>query len=53
MKKKGEACGELDGRIFPEARFLSRKSSVALHSLGERGYTFLIFREKESSRLTL
>ena len=51
MKKKGEACGELDRQIFPEARFSSRKSSVALRSLRERGYTFLIFGVKELSRL--
>ena len=51
MKEKGEACGELDGQIFPEARFSSRKSSVALHSSGERGYIFPIFRVKELSRL--
>ena len=50
-KKKGEAWGELDGRIFPDARFSSRKSSVAFCSSGERGYTFLIFGVKESSRL--
>ena len=49
-KKKGEACGELDGQIFPEARFSSRKSSVAFRSSGERGYTFLIFGVKVSSR---
>ena len=36
-KKNGEAWGELDGRIFPEARFSSRKSLVALRSSGERG----------------
>ena len=29
MKKKGEAWGELEGWIFSEARFSSRKSSVA------------------------
>ena len=51
MKKKGDACGELDGRIFPEARFSFRKSSVAFRSLGERGYTFPIFGVKASSRL--
>ena len=51
MKKKGDACGELDGRIFPEVGFLSRKSLVALCSSGERGYTFPIFGVKASSRL--
>ena len=51
MMKKGDACGELDGRIFPEARFLSRKSLVALCLSGERGYIFPIFGVKASSRL--
>jgi hypothetical protein len=35
-KKKGAAWGELDGRIFPVARFSSRKVSVAALSSGER-----------------
>ena len=51
MKKKGDACGELDRRIFPEVRFSSRKSSVALRSSGERGYTFPIFGVKALARL--
>ena len=37
MKKKGEAWGELEGWIFPEARFSSRKSSVAFFSSRENG----------------
>ena len=51
MKKKGDACSELDGQIFLEARFSSRKSSVAFRSPGKRGYTFPIFGVKVSSRL--
>ena len=50
-KEERRGLGELDGQIFPEARFSSRKSSVALRSSGERGYTFLIFGVKASSRL--
>ena len=51
LTKKGDACGELDRRIFLEMRFSSRKSSVAFHSSGERGYTFPIFGVKVLSRL--
>ena len=41
-KKKGDACGELEGQILPALRFSSRKSSVTFCSLGEREYTLLI-----------
>ena len=51
MKKTGDACGELEGQILPVLRFSSRKSSVALHSLGEREYTLLILGLKVLSRL--
>ena len=36
-REKRDACGELDGWIFPEARFLLRKSLVAFHSSEEMG----------------
>ena len=51
MKKKGDACGELEERILPVLRFLSRKSSIAFHSSGEREYTLLILDLKVLSRL--
>ena len=51
MKKKSNACEKLDGQTFPKARFSLRKSSVALNSSGERGYTFPIFGIKVLLRL--
>ena len=51
MKKKEDACGELEGWILPVFRFPSRKSSVAFHSSGEREFTLLILGLKVLSRL--
>ena len=51
MKKKGDACGELEEQILPVLRFSSRKSSIAFRSLGERKYTLLILGLKVLSRL--
>ena len=50
-EKKGEAWGELEGQIFPEARFSSRKSSVAFFLSGDNGQIFPIFGMKVPSRL--
>ena len=50
MKKKGNACGELEGQILPVLRFSSRKSFVAFLSSGEREYTLLILGLKVSLR---
>ena len=36
-KEERDAWGELEGRIFPVAKFSSRKSSVAFFSSGESG----------------
>ena len=49
-KKKGDACGELEGRILPVFRFSSRKTFVAFRSSGEREYTLPILGLKVSSR---
>ena len=51
MKKKGNACGELEGQILPVLRFSSRKSFVAFLSSGEREYTLPILGLKALSRL--
>ena len=51
MKKKGNTCGELEGQILLVFRFLSRMSSVAFRSSGEREYTLPILGLKDLSRL--
>ena len=51
MKRKGDACGEDKGRIFPDLRCLSMNSSVAFRLSGERGYTLPTFGMNESFML--
>ena len=51
MKKNGEACRELEGQIFSEARCSSMKFSVAFCSSGVRGYNFPILGTKLLLRL--
>ena len=48
MKKKRDACGEDEGRIFPDSKCSSMNLSVAFHLSGERGYTLPPFRMNES-----
>ena len=50
MKKKGNAYGEFERQILPVFKLLSRKSSVAFHSSGEREYTLTILGLKDLSR---
>ena len=40
MKKKGDACGKDEGRIFPDLRCSLMNSSVAFHLSGERRYMY-------------
>ena len=51
MKKKGEACGDLDGWIRPVFRFSSMNAWQAANSLGFSGYSLATLGVKDSLRL--
>ena len=49
-QKKGEACGEVDGLIYPLRRFSSMKSSVSFVRMGSMGKFLQSDGTNESSK---